>query len=233
MRSTALPPEDLPMSIACTPRRAFTLVVALLLATCALPVGAPAQAGPASAPSTSSEVRVGDRIVLTVENEPTLTDTFTVAAGPAVHLPGVGMVPLAGVTRDGIAAHLTTALARVIREPVVRAELLVRLAVLGEVARPGFMTLPSDALLSDAITMAGGLTTTADMRKVKVSRRGTVTLNGDEVRDALATGLTLDDLRIEAGDQMLIPRGPDSERTVRIIGLLVAIPLTVFALTRM
>lgn len=231
MRSPA-PLEDSPMSIVRLPRRAFSLVLVLLLATCALPVGSPAQAGP-SAPPPSSEVRVGDRIVLTVDNEPTLTDTFTVAAGPALHLPGIGIVQLAGVTRDGIGAHLTAALARVMKEPVVRAELLVRLAVLGEVARPGFMTLPADALLSDAITMAGGLTTTADMRKVRLSRRGTLTHDGDAVRDALAAGLTLDDMRIEAGDQMLIPRGPDSERTVRIIGLLIAIPLTALALTRM
>lgn len=221
------------MSIVRVQRRTLPLVLALLLATCALPIGSPAQAAPVAPPPASSEVRVGDRIVLAVENEPTLSDTFTVAAGPAVQLPGVGLVQLAGVTRDGIEAHLRTALTRVIREPVVRAKLLVRLAVLGEVARPGFMTLPSDALLSDAITMAGGLTTTADMRKVKLSRRGTLTHDGNAVRDALATGRTLDDLRVEAGDQMLIPRGPDSERTVRIIGLLVAIPLTAFALMRM
>lgn len=232
MRSPA-PLEDTPMPIVRLPRRAFTLVLALLLATCGLPIGAPAQAAPVPPPPPSSEVRVGDRIVLTVDNEPTLTDTFTVSAGPALHLPGIGHVPLAGVTRDGIAAHLTTALARVIRDPVVRAELLVRLAVLGEVTRPGFMTLPVDALLSDAITMAGGLTTTADMRKVRVSRRGTLTHDGNAVRDALAAGLTLDDMRIEAGDQMLIPRSPDGERTVRIIGLIIAIPLTAIALSRM
>lgn len=223
------------MSNALTPpgARLLPLTLALLLATCALPVGAYAQDAPVPPPPFSSQVRVGDRLVLTVEDEVALTDTFTVASGPAVHLPGIGLVPLAGVTRDGITEHLTTAVARVIRDPVVRVELLVRMAVLGEVARPGFLTLPADALLSDAITMAGGLTTTADMRKVRLSRRGTLTHDGDAVRDALASGRTLDDLQIEAGDQMLIPRGPDGERTIRILGILVAIPLTVLALMRM
>lgn len=225
------------MSIALSTHRALTLAVACtlaaILATCALPIGASAQATPPASPLPSSEVRVGDRLVLTVNDEAALTDTFTVTAGPAVQLPGVGLISLAGVTRESIAEHLTTALTRVIRNPVVRVELLVRLAVLGEVARPGFLTLPSDALLSDAITMAGGLTTTADMRKVKVSRRGTLTHDGPAVRDAIAAGRTLDDLRIEAGDQMLIPRAHDSERTVRILGLIVTIPLTVFMLTRM
>lgn len=232
--------KEPPMPTALTSRRVLTstltFVLASLVATCALPIGEASAQNAAALPSSvssSSEVRVGDRLVLTVDNEEALSDTFTVSSGPAVHLPGIGVVSLAGVTREGVSEHITSAVAKIIRDPVVRVELLVRLAVLGEVARPGFLTLPSDALLSDAITMAGGLTTTANMRKVRLSRRGELTHDGDAVRDALAAGRTLDDLRIEAGDQMLIPRGPDSERTVRILGLLVAIPLTVFALTRM
>lgn len=214
-----------------SPRAFLSTLTALLIATGAQSAVAQSEPQPPALPS--NEVRVGDRIVLTVNDEPTLSDTFTVASGPEVHLPGVGVVSLVGVTRADITAHLTTAIARTIREPVVRAQLLLRLAVLGEVARPGFFTLPFDALLSDAISEAGGVTSTADMRKVRVSRRGEVLLDGDAVRDALAAGHTLDALDIAAGDQMLIPRGRDAERTVRILGLLVAIPLTAFALTRM
>lgn len=216
--------------LAAVPLLALSASIAEVAAQNAVASASPSTTAPVS---TSSEVRVGDRLVMTVDDQEALTDTFTVTAGPAVHLPGIGHVPLTGVTRTGIAAHLTTALAKVIRNPVVRVELLVRLAVVGEVARPGFMTLPSDALLSDAITMAGGLTAAADLGKVKVSRRGELTHDGDDVRDALAKGQTLDDLRIEAGDEIRIPQRRDNERIVRILGLLVAIPLTVFALMRM
>ena len=108
----------------------------------------------------------------------------------------------------------------------------MRIAVLGEVATPGFFALPANALLSDAITHAGGPTRDAEMKKLHISRRGTTVQQGENLRSALAAGWTLDDLRLQAGDELIIPRRRDSERTVRMISLLVAIPLTVLALTR-
>jgi len=218
------------------PRWAMTTAVlrlaSLSLAMCAIAVGASAQAVGASRQG-ATEVRPGDRILLVVDAEPALTDTFTVGAGPAVELPVVGRVPLAGVLRSDVQRHLSIAVTRVIRDPIVHARTLVRVAVLGEVASPGFYVLPADALLSDAITVAGGLTSEAEMKKVQLSRRGEILGRGGPLRNAIADGRTLDDLGLEAGDELWVPRRHDSERTVRILGLLVAIPLTAFALTRM
>lgn len=180
----------------------------------------------------SGALRVGDRIVLSVESEPTLTDTFTVRPGPSIDLPVLGTIQLTGVLREDVESHLTTEIGRFIKNPVVRAQTLVRIAVLGEVATPGFFALPANALLSDAITHAGGPTRDAEMKKLHISRRGTTVQQGENLRSALAAGWTLDDLRLQAGDELIIPRRRDSERTVRMISLLVAIPLTVLALTR-
>ena len=204
------------------------LLVLLLIATASF---LPAQA--AIAPRTSSgTLRTGDRIVLSVRDEPTLTDTFTVSAGPSLTLPGIGTLSLVGVRRDEVQTHLTTEITRFFREPVVTATTLVRVAVLGEVARPGYFTLVADALLSDAITEAGGPSPNADMGKAQLTRRGVVLQEGTKLRDSLAGGRTLDELGMEAGDQLMVPRRPDSERTIRILGLVIAIPLTVLAFTR-
>src|SRR5690349_14174494 len=70
-------------------------------------------------------LRAGDRILLRVTGEPQLTDTFTVIAGPAIDLPTLGTVPLAGVRRDSVEAHLATFLARYLRDPQVRAVVLL------------------------------------------------------------------------------------------------------------
>lgn len=187
----------------------------------------------APARSGGGGLRAGDRIVLSVVDEPSLTDTFTVTAGPAITLPLVGVIALGGVTRDGLEAHLTTALARVIRDPIVSARTLVRLAVLGEVARPGFYAVPADALLSDAITLAGGPTGNAEMRRLTLSRQGAPLLRDEQLRQSIAEGRTIDDLAIDAGDELMVPRRRDGERTARIIALIVGIPVTVFVLTRM
>ena len=207
-------------------------LAAFVAATFALPTGMAAQDGEPSRIG-SGALRVGDRIVLSVADEPTLTDTFTVTSGPALELPLIGVISLAGVTRGDVQRHLTSELGRVIKDPVVTARTLVRVAVLGQVARPGFFALPADALLSDAITAAGGPTSDADMKKVSLSRRGSEIQSGSELRNSIAEGMTLDALGMEAGDEVMIPRRHDSERTIRILSLIVAIPLTVFALTRM
>lgn len=202
----------------------------LLLACIAMPSSVTAQD-----PSTrggGSAMRAGDRIVLAVVDEPTLSDTFTVSAGPSITLPLVGLVPLAGVSRDGLQSHLAGVLARVIRDPVVTVQTLVRLAVLGEVARPGFFAVPADALLSDAITLAGGPTGNAEMRKLTLSRQGNMLQRDEQLRQSIAQGRTIDDLGITAGDELMVPRRYDSERTVRILGLIVGIPLAVFVMTR-
>lgn len=86
--------------------------------------------------------RVGDRIVLDVQGEPTLPDTVQVEPGPMIALPLFGEISLAGVLRSEITAHLTQALSRFIRDPVVRANGNKRLSVQGSVGRPGFYTIP-------------------------------------------------------------------------------------------
>ena len=207
--------------------------LALLFVSCvALPLSVLAQDAVASR-TGGSAIRPGDRIVLAVSDEPSLTDTFTVSAGPAITLPLIGVVSLAGVSRDALQSHLAGVLARVIRDPVVTARTLVRLAVLGEVARPGYFAVPADALLSDAITLAGGPTGNAEMRKLTLTRQGAMLQRDEQLRQSIAQGRTIDDLGIAAGDELMVPRRHDGERTARIIGLLVGIPVTVFVLTRM
>lgn len=197
------------------------------------PAPAPAPAAEPSLGLGTGQLRIGDRVVLAVEDESTFTDTFTVKTGPALDLPLIGEVSLAGVQRQDVAKHLTVELGKYIKNPVVRAQTLVRVAVLGEVERAGWFALPTDALVSDAINEAGGPSGEAEMKKIQLTRRGKVVQQGQRFRNAIAAGRTLDEMGMEAGDEIIIPRRHDTERTVRILSLVVAIPLTVLALGRM
>ena len=177
-------------------------------------------------------LRAGDRILLRVTGEPQLTDTFTVIPGPAIDLPTLGTVPLAGVRRDSVEAHLTTFLARYLRDPQVRAVVLLRLGVAGEVVRPGFYALPSTAVLEDLIMAAGGMTQNARLDKAKLVRDEDVVLHPDEVRRSIASGETLAAIGLHSGDALQIPRRPDQEGRVRTIGGILAIPIAVYGLVR-
>jgi polysaccharide biosynthesis/export protein len=206
-------------------RRALIWIVGVTTST-ASPLAAQ------STPAPSSDFRTGDRIMMTVVGEPQLSDTFTVVAGPAIDVPVIGTVPLAGVKETGLEHYLTDYIGRYVRNPVVHATAMIRLGVLGEVAHPGFYALSSQALLEDALMTAGGVTQTARVDGLYLSRADAPDIANDSLHRAIAGGVTIAELGVRSGDELVVPRVPAFDRTARIIGLLVTVPAAVIALLR-
>jgi len=154
---------------------------------------------------TNGDFRVGDRIVLFVQGEPNLPDTVPVEPGPMIALPLFGEISLAGVLRSEIAGHLTRELARFIRNPIVRANGHMRLSVQGAVARPGFYTMPAEMLLGEALMVAGGPGQNSNMDDVRIERGTRALIEGEALQEAIREGLTLDQLNLQAGDQIVVP----------------------------
>lgn len=199
------------------------LVGTLIIAT--------ALASPVAAQGAPRLVRVGDRVLLRVDGDTALSNTFEVSKGPAVLLPGIGPVTLAGVGRDTLSSYFTNVLGKYIRDPVVHVELLIRVGVVGEVANPGYYSVPDDLLFSDLLMRAGGPTKEANVHKMKLERDGAVRWEGEKVNDAVAGQKTLADLGFQSGDQVEIPQivRHDALATVQIISILVAIPTAIYA----
>lgn len=147
----------------------------------------------------------GDRVVLSVQGQPELPDTVPVEPGPKITLPVFGAVGLEGVLRSEISDHLTRELGRMIREPVVRAQGLMRLSVQGAVGRPGFYVVPADILISEALMLAGGPSPDADLQQLRIERAFQVVYAGQELQTAMTSGRTLDQLSLQAGDQIYVP----------------------------
>ena len=185
------------------------------------------------------DFRIGDRVVLTItRSDSTRTDTLTVREGQALEVPGLLVTSLRGVLRSELEALLAREVERVVREPKVQARTLVRLAVLGEVGRPGFYWMTTDALVSDVIMTAGGPTPGADPSR-SVIKRGTEELwDREDVAEALRAGLTLDHLRLSAGDEVVVgkKRQGTSENTMRYVstvsGVIVSIAGLIVLLSR-
>jgi len=183
----------------------------------------------------SPPFQVGDRILLSVEGDSVLSDTFTVVNGPALRLPEIGDISLANVPRSGLEPYLTRELGRYINEPVVRARALIRVSVMGEVARPGFYAVPVDLVMPDALMIAGGATSSARLEKLQIIRGSAPLLGGAALQDAIARGATLDQLGVRAGDRIEVPRGADPESKWRIGAMIigsVATAVSIIALTR-
>src|SRR2546425_1479238 len=203
-------------------------VAAALLAT--------SMVGAAQVPAQTraTPFQVGDRILLHVEGDSALSDTFTVVAGPALRLPAIGEISLAGVRRTDLEAHLTRELGRYIKEPVVQARALIRISVVGEGTRPGYYAVPIDLVLADALMVAGGATKDARVDRLSILRGNSSLWNGDRLQTEIARGATLDDLGVRAGDRIQVPKQRDPESKWRIAGIIVgsiATAVGVIALT--
>jgi hypothetical protein len=181
----------------------------------------------------------GDRIILSIDTPRVLSsdnspftalggvDTAVVRAGKMLQFTKVPKVPdlsLGGVLRSELGDTLTGYLSKYVRNPSVRATPLLRLAVMGAVAKPGWYLTPSDAVLSDVI-MQAGVVEKSNLSKTVVRRAGTMIWNSDRVRAALADGRSLDRLNLKAGDEIVV----DSKRqwsllnSVQVIGAAVGI----------
>jgi len=183
---------------------------------------------------TRGDFRVGDRILLTVEGEKELSDTFSVGLGGQLTLPLIGNVPLEGVLRSELQDYLTHRLAQNLRDPEVRTRAFVRLSVQGAVTHPGFYGVPADAPLSDALMAAGGTMQEANLSRLRIEREGKPLWEGKALQQAIAEGRTLDGAGLVAGDQVIVPRrsGATAGDVLRLVGVLVTIPVTIYTLTR-
>jgi protein involved in polysaccharide export with SLBB domain len=154
---------------------------------------------------TEGDFRPGDRILLTVTGNFSFSDTLPVREGQVVTIGSLPDIPLRGVLRAELNDYMTQQLSRFVREPVVRAQALTRLAVIGSVGRPGFYAVPADILLGDAIMQAGGPSPSADLSRTEVRRGKTVVISRQQVQRAMSEGKTLDRMDVRAGDEIYVP----------------------------
>jgi hypothetical protein len=150
------------------------------------------------------DLQVGDQIAIQVVNEAALSDTVAVAAGRVLILRGLPEIPLRGVLRSELQGYLTEKLKTYVRDPQIRVQTMIRLSIFGAVGAPGFYQVPAEALAGEAIMSAGGPQGTADPDRTVVRRGGVEILGREAFSDALARGLTLDQLNLRAGDEVFL-----------------------------
>jgi hypothetical protein len=146
----------------------------------------------------------GDRIVVNVQGPVGFTDTLIVRAGKSLQLPQMADLSLEGILRSELSSRLTTYIGGYLRDPVVRATPLMRLGILGSVARPGYYYAPADLPLSDVLMLAGGPTANADLAKVSVQRQGQSIMDENSSRAALSEGMSMDMLNLQGGDEISV-----------------------------
>jgi protein involved in polysaccharide export with SLBB domain len=152
------------------------------------------------------DFQTGDRILLTVFSDAAHTDTLVVRDGRIIDLPWKVALPLTGVLRSEVKDRVTAEVLKYVKADKVDVTPLTRIAVLGEVARPGYFAIRSDVPITDAIMQAGGPTASADLERSVVRRASREYRSADETRLAVAKGLTIDQFGLNAGDELVVGR---------------------------
>lgn len=182
---------------------------------------------------TEGDLRVGDVVAILVEGEDALSANFPVGAGRVMNLPGIGEIPMGGILRSEAEAHVRRHLENFIRNPQVRVQVLIRMSVRGAVGQPGYFNVPAEFLVTDAIMAAGGPAASADPNLTAIRRAGQVILSPAQVQEALIQGITLDQLNLRAGDEIIVDEEVVRRRnTVGIIGLISLATSLSYLLTR-
>ncbi|MBD2105028.1 polysaccharide biosynthesis/export family protein [Leptolyngbya sp. FACHB-261] len=167
----------------------------------------------------------GDGVNVSVPRFPDLNFSSSVDPDGNVTAPLVGPVTISGLTLQEAAQRLETALNRYVIDPEVTVSLTtqrpVGVNIVGEVKKPGLYQAQvgndtvnrGPALL---ITQAGGATTYADLRDVRIRRtlaNGEVIERQVDLFTPLTTGSPLPNVRLEDGDTILVSRLSADDRT--------------------
>jgi polysaccharide export outer membrane protein len=185
------------MAIACV----LLLAATTGLAGCAssnLPVTSVAQAN--SVVSQVYRVADGDKIRVTVFDEPNLTGDYQVGLDGSLQLPLIGRIAASGMTSTALSDAIAGALkgGGYVLTPRVAVELTEHqpIFILGEVKTPGQYPYVSNMTLEQAVAEAGGFTPRAN--------KGTVVLRRQQWDAAKKVRLGQNSLRIAPGDTITV-----------------------------
>jgi protein involved in polysaccharide export with SLBB domain len=175
----------------------------------------------------------GDRIVIHVAQEQTLNDTFPVRTGRMLILPNLEEISMAGVLRSEAQSYLTAQIAKYVKDPTVIVDPMIRVSILGAVARPGFYTVRADMLASEVIMAGGGPAANANLRKAVVRRNGNVVRNEKELQIAFNRGVSLDALNLQAGDEIYVGEKGNARNTIAYVAGISGAILAIVAIARL
>jgi protein involved in polysaccharide export with SLBB domain len=114
------------------------------------------------------------------------------------------VVPVAGVLRSELQERVSTEILKYVKAEHIEVTPLMRVGILGAVTRPGYFAFASDLPLTEAIMGAGGPIGTADIGRTTVRRRNQEFRSAGETGKAIASGLTLDQFGLSAGDELVV-----------------------------
>jgi protein involved in polysaccharide export with SLBB domain len=214
-------------------------VLTLPLMVCMCMLSSPAFIGIALAKDREApreDFLAGDaiQILIPADTGSVLKGVYPIDGTGMADLPIAGRVVIAGKNRANIEQYLAGIWAPYLKDTHVQAIPVIRVAIMGNVREPGYYYPSPDAVIYDAIKMAGGPLLPFKLEETAHLRAGKVI--NDELTEQISRSLTLRESGIVSGDEILIPvpERITMKEAIPLIGTALAIVLnamTIYFLT--
>ncbi|MBI1723037.1 MAG: polysaccharide biosynthesis/export family protein [Gemmatimonadetes bacterium] len=149
-------------------------------------------------------IRPGDVIKIQVWGHEELSGEFPIDENDNLQFPIVGEINVREMSVAQLRDRLRQELSQLFTQTYVTIIPLFRVAVLGEVVRPGLYSVDATLTVFDLLALAGGPTRSAREREMGLIRAG------EQIRvsiePAAVARATLRELGIRSGDQLIVPR---------------------------
>lgn len=158
---------------------------------------------------SEGDIRPGDVITLAVANYSGngINGSYTVTPERTIIPPDTGPIYVGGLLRSEVEDYLRKEMRKYVRDPLVRAQANIRIALFGGVNRQGFFVVPASSLLTDVIMSQNGGNGPSGNQKLKDSvilRGDTVIVDKEQFQTALREAKSLDELNLQAGDEIKV-----------------------------
>lgn len=153
---------------------------------------------------TPLAIRPGDMVRIMVWAHPELSGEFPIDEDYNLLFPLIGAINVRTMSVAQLRERLNTDLSQLFQRPFISVTPLFRVAVLGEVLKPGLYSVDPTLTVFDVIALAGGPTRDANQNKLQLIR------GGENIRISLEPAAiarsTLRELGMRSGDQVAVPR---------------------------
>lgn len=170
------------------------------------------------------------RIDIPADTGSVLRGVYPIDGSGMADLPIAGRVVVAGKDRQNIEQYLAGLWAPYLKDTHVRVIPVIRLAIMGNVKNPGFYYPSPDAVIYDAINLAGGPVLPYKLEETSHLRAGQE-LN-DGVIESISKSMTLREAGFISGDEILvpIPERITLKEAIPLIGTTLAIIVNAFTI---
>lgn len=174
------------------------------------PVSVPAQDTVGAQPA-GYQINAGDQLDISVWKEPDLQRTVLVRPDGAFSFPLAGNIQARGRTAEEIEVELISRLLRYIPEVVLTVTVTDvsgnQIYVIGQVTRPGAFVMNPVVDVVQALTLAGGTTPFASLKKIRILRRENgvqraIDFDYTDVSEGRSLG---QNILLKSGDVVVVP----------------------------